>query len=296
MLSSDILALSPFILRAYPTTHLIWIISNLPRISIPILPRPYKTHANHHPGPGRTHKQSSKPNTNAPPPIQPGSSGSAAWLVSTRQTITYKSHVSQPTKHSMPSSMTRSGGKSSPLSIWPNSNPRSARSCGRYRPTTVRGDAGEEGAIPRSRSCCLGHVRGMHGRRAGNRWGRVAQCARMACSRLRGVRDRHGLLPYRHAPWSIIDWISEACRYPKILARRMYALGYVGCCSSDPGCLLPSQFTSVRLCSLYAGFCQTIHLLPSPAPLALNRENTQAPPALLDLFYVWTSARAFTGF
>ena len=42
--------------------------------------------------------------------------------------------------------MTRSGGKSPPLSIWPNSNPRTARSCGRYRPTTVQGDAGEVGA------------------------------------------------------------------------------------------------------------------------------------------------------
>ena len=34
-----------------------------------------------------------------------------------------------------------------------------------------------------------------------------------------------------------------------------------GCRSSDPGCLLPSQFTSVRLRSIYAGIFQTSHLL-----------------------------------
>ena len=58
-----------------------------------------------------------------------------------------------------------------------------------------------------------------------------------------------------------------------------------GCRLSDPGCVFPSQFTSVLLRSLYAGIFQTIHLL-SPS---LNRENTHAPPAMLDLFYVWTS-------
>ena len=65
--------------------------------------------------------------------------------------------IQVPTSHnpttalSMPSSMTRGGGgKNLPLSIWADSNPKPPGASGRRHPTAVRGDAGEEGAIPRS--------------------------------------------------------------------------------------------------------------------------------------------------
>ena len=90
--------------------------------------------------------------------------------------------------------------------------------------------------------------------------GSSSSVCRMACSRLRGVGDCHGLLPHRHAPRSIIDWISETCQYLKILTRRM--LMHL---EMSAGCLLPSQITGVRLRSLYVGICRTIHLL-SPQP------------------------------